>query len=286
METEHNKIEGIFDVGFVYPEESKINKFIDKVYNINYDSKLWEKEILNFFKETPFAIYYIQRKIIDDYEATNEYIKQVMGISKNHNSVWIIDTEDIYKTIVRIRDSIKINKNSLNKNAEVFLRYSIVFRKMLSKVIDDNDTSFKEFKSILYPSQWELTNSDGTKMYDSLFIMGADSNIDFNYEKASLDIRDKFDKKLKSMIKKETNKSKRKPLDTRLRHEVFKRDNYKCKECGATNKEKTLHADHILPVSQGGCDELSNLQTLCDDCNLAKYNKKFIGGENGATNTN
>ena len=75
-------------------------------------------------------------------------------------------------------------------------------------------------------------------------------------------------------LKKNKN-NKRNPLDTRLRHEVFKRDGYKCLECGATNKDKTLHADHIIPVSQGGSDELNNLQTLCDDCNLAKSNKKW-----------
>ena len=46
-------------------------------------------------------------------------------------------------------------------------------------------------------------------------------------------------------------------------------------------KEKTLHCDHILPVTQGGTDELSNLQTLCDDCNLAKSDKKWKGGKDG-----
>ena len=66
---------------------------------------------------------------------------------------------------------------------------------------------------------------------------------------------------------------------SRLRHECFKRDNYKCVECGATNKEKTLHADHILPTSQGGQDELSNLQTLCEDCNVAKSDKNWKGGK-------
>jgi len=72
--------------------------------------------------------------------------------------------------------------------------------------------------------------------------------------------------------------AKRKPLDARLRHECFKRDSYRCKECGATNKEKMLCADHIVPVSQGGTDELDNLQTLCDDCNQAKYNKTYKTG--------
>ena len=56
-----------------------------------------------------------------------------------------------------------------------------------------------------------------------------------------------------------------------LRHEVFKRDNYTCVECGASKEDgATLHIDHKIPVSKGGTDELSNLQTLCSDCNLNK----------------
>ena len=67
----------------------------------------------------------------------------------------------------------------------------------------------------------------------------------------------------------------RNPIDSKLRHEVFKRDNYKCVECGATNKDSILHVDHKTPVSQGGSDELENLRTLCDKCNLSKSNKKW-----------
>src|SRR3989344_5172025 len=53
----------------------------------------------------------------------------------------------------------------------------------------------------------------------------------------------------------------RNPIDSKLRHEVFKRDNYKCVECGATSKDSILHVDHKTPVSQGGSDELENLRT-------------------------
>lgn len=74
--------------------------------------------------------------------------------------------------------------------------------------------------------------------------------------------------------------SKRDPIESRLRHEVFKRDGYKCVECNKDKEETTLHADHILPVSQGGADELENLQTLCQACNFAKSNRKWKGGKN------
>ena len=64
-------------------------------------------------------------------------------------------------------------------------------------------------------------------------------------------------------------------IPTAIRHEVFKKDNYRCKECGRTSKEVVIEVDHILPVSQGGTDELDNLQTLCLPCNRAKQDRMF-----------
>lgn len=76
--------------------------------------------------------------------------------------------------------------------------------------------------------------------------------------------------------------ARREHIPARLRHEVFRRDNYRCRECGATNKETTLEIDHIVPVSKGGSNSLSNLQTLCKKCNRAKHTRTWVGG---ATNS-
>jgi 5-methylcytosine-specific restriction endonuclease McrA len=34
-----------------------------------------------------------------------------------------------------------------------------------------------------------------------------------------------------------------------------------------------MTADHVIPRSRGGCNELENLQTLCITCNFKKDNK-------------
>jgi len=63
----------------------------------------------------------------------------------------------------------------------------------------------------------------------------------------------------------------------RLRFLVMKRDNFACRSCGrspATEVGIVLHIDHIIPWGSGGETELSNLQTLCDRCNLGKGNLK------------
>ena len=76
----------------------------------------------------------------------------------------------------------------------------------------------------------------------------------------------------KTKQKKETQ---RKPITASLRHEVFKRDDYTCQECGNTRKETALEVDHIIPVSQGGTDEMDNLRTLCLRCNRDKGNRSW-----------
>lgn len=63
-----------------------------------------------------------------------------------------------------------------------------------------------------------------------------------------------------------------------LRLQVLSRDNFRCVFCGkspATNLETKLHIDHINPFSKGGKSILENLQTLCEECNLGKSNKKI-----------
>ncbi len=73
---------------------------------------------------------------------------------------------------------------------------------------------------------------------------------------------------------KETAKRERKYMNDQLRYDVLKRDNFTCTKCGATAKDGVkLHVDHIIPVSKGGKTTMSNLQTLCERCNIGKGNK-------------
>lgn len=58
-----------------------------------------------------------------------------------------------------------------------------------------------------------------------------------------------------------------------LRYQALKRDGGKCACCGRTRKDGVvMHVDHIKPKSRypQHAYELSNLQVLCDDCNLGK----------------
>lgn len=71
----------------------------------------------------------------------------------------------------------------------------------------------------------------------------------------------------------------RQPIPRKLRHEVFKRDGYRCRECGSSKDETSLEIDHIVPVAKGGTNDIDNLQTLCRECNRMKHTDEWVGGE-------
>lgn len=58
-----------------------------------------------------------------------------------------------------------------------------------------------------------------------------------------------------------------------VRKFVFKRDNFTCKDCKKNCDEVKLTIDHIIPLSRGGSNDISNLQTLCSFCNQSKHKK-------------
>jgi len=69
----------------------------------------------------------------------------------------------------------------------------------------------------------------------------------------------------------------RKTLNNNIRYDFMKRDSFKCHYCGkspANDSDVELQIDHIIAVTKGGDNDISNLITSCKDCNIGKYNKQ------------
>lgn len=66
------------------------------------------------------------------------------------------------------------------------------------------------------------------------------------------------------------NKTKRKSISKKTRFEIFKRDDFTCQYCGSHPPSVILHIDHIVPVKDGGDNQMDNLITSCSSCNLGK----------------
>lgn len=59
-------------------------------------------------------------------------------------------------------------------------------------------------------------------------------------------------------------------ISKRLRFEVLRRDDFRCRYCGLTASDAELHLDHVIPSSLGGEDKPENLVACCKDCNAGK----------------
>jgi 5-methylcytosine-specific restriction protein A len=101
-----------------------------------------------------------------------------------------------------------------------------------------------------------------TAFADILRFCGLDTskNLDFNGSK----VCKKYAKGLKPY----------RYISLRNRHLVLERDKFRCQDCGISPKEgATLEIDHTIPIAKGGSNDLSNLRTLCSDCNRGKSDR-------------
>jgi len=71
----------------------------------------------------------------------------------------------------------------------------------------------------------------------------------------------------------------RKAISKKIRFEVFKRDRFTCQYCGRSAPDIILNIDHILPVSKGGENDITNLITSCFDCNSGKKDRLLSDSE-------
>jgi hypothetical protein len=61
--------------------------------------------------------------------------------------------------------------------------------------------------------------------------------------------------------------ARREHIPERVRHEVWRRDEGRCVDCGSAER---LEFDHVIPWSKGGSNTARNLRLLCEPCNRRK----------------
>lgn len=184
---------------------------------------------------------------------------------------------DYYNSLI---DSITFNKTKYN---EYLSNYNVLSDQIgLSDMLDTtfSERTFLKIETKLYKKHKQvrpITNTDikyqisytspkGRNHYENHKVVNAE-NIKRMLERINKDIEHKKTRQYK--IKEERSK-----MSSSLRYNILKRDKYRCQICGSQQSDGVkLHIDHIVPVSKGGKTVSSNLQTLCDRCNMGKSNK-------------
>jgi hypothetical protein len=94
----------------------------------------------------------------------------------------------------------------------------------------------------------------------------------YNGEEGNLLVQNYFAKKrakvdsIQSESEQQPNRQ-RTVIPESVRHEIWRRDQGCCVECGS--KER-LEYDHLIPFSKGGSNTARNLRLLCETCNRRK----------------
>lgn len=77
-------------------------------------------------------------------------------------------------------------------------------------------------------------------------------------------------------------------IPAQVRAAVIARDGWVCTLCrrrlvarsrSSRTRGRTLHLDHIVPVSHGGPDTVDNLRVLCAACNISRGNRPWVDDE-------
>lgn len=173
----------------------------------------------------------------------------------------------------------KININNLSKiiyksahTKQLFMQYQHSTKRLLARYAWYQ----KPFNSLFIKRQldtqtwsitWMYTSPKGRNHYEKSIHSSIEDLIP-NY----LELNNKLDNEVNHFgVSRKMVRQERAKLTDKLRYQVLKRDHYRCVICGRSAKDGVkLHVDHIKPVSRGGKTTLSNLRTLCSDCNLGK----------------
>jgi 5-methylcytosine-specific restriction endonuclease McrA len=69
-------------------------------------------------------------------------------------------------------------------------------------------------------------------------------------------------------------RGRRQAISARVRLEIFERDGWRCRYCGASPREAPLTIDHVHAVANGGTNAPANLVTACLRCNVGKGTRR------------
>ncbi|MBS1732012.1 MAG: HNH endonuclease [Bacteroidetes bacterium] len=252
------------------------NKYFNTYYYANIVSNILTRDIetigfiSNFFSEEETVLYLA--KPFEKRSALHSFIQHIIG--------------DFFE-------------DDMNENDQKYFKNGLYADSVLEEYGMSDDYSFRDFIS----DKKKITYEDVEKYHDELRLTGTLEELYerignevfyllFNNRKALLQFNDIVADYIKEVDVSEIQDYETKELFNEkgflkrvripewAKRAVFFRDRGKCCLCfkdlsGLLNTESARHYDHIVPLAQGGLNDVSNLQLLCSDCNLKKRHNQI-----------
>lgn len=192
------------------------------------------------------------------------YIYSMISVNERQN---LFDRDDIYEDSEEERESIEVAFRAYSID---FLPYS---KFLLENTGDEGDFLFRKW----FNSQQDKFELLWEKMTDDVFhLLYANRAFLLQFNQSLAKYLQSGEVNLPTEYLDEKGVLKRQSyFPSWLKKAVFYRDQGKCVLCqrdlsGLLNTDQRIHFDHIVPLNLWGSNDPSNLQLLCEECNLKK----------------
>ena len=134
-------------------------------------------------------------------------------------------------------------------------------KKRKKSVIDNapvDDSTKQKLRALLKEAYRKAYNTGWQKGHAEGFKKGQENGKKSGYNKARSDQKFWANRNRKGW----NNKT------TKFKARILRRDHFTCHYCGLVDGDLTI--DHMIPISRGGQNQLTNLVACCFPCNIAK----------------
>lgn len=236
----------------LYKNLIKLNEKYDVIFNKNIKEKIDYNKICNSKREFENSDLIKVLKI----NIENEIDNLINLISKiDHNKITNKNYLNEYQKLYVETSKDIIKKSKVPYKIFIALENKLYLKNQFQPILDIEVLVTKRY-----------TSPAGRNSYHG--------NISFNFDEFKSWV-EKVKKEIEYRTTQEyQRKIERAKVTVSLRWQILELDNHKCRVCNASSNDGVkLHVDHIIPISKGGTSDISNLQTLCETCNLGKSDR-------------
>ncbi len=256
-----------------------INLYLIIVIFYSYNRKNIYKETINkyeenFTKEDKQLI----KNFVNNYSEFDEFYTNITSLLTPLTDIVKIDNFTLEKELNNLLEILKNKGWDFEIKQLIFIIEKCVQEKDL-KILTNIINNSKDINEIYEIFINNIISKPEEKLRDNSFVYARSYELQIgllNTYLESININKKINT-LKEEIKyyyysncNYNSSKKRIPISNELKHEIWRRDKFTCQYCGKDINQVVLEIDHILPVSKGGTNAKSNLQTLCVKCNRKK----------------